>query len=193
MVKQITEEQKKRIFEAHKLEMSTYESAEYSGVSSQTVRNYWKEKGLKPHYKFKGQQISENKIDKIFEAHKLEMSILESSEYAEVSERTVHRYWKKEGLKPHYGFGESRISRIPTTLLLDGVFDIKNKPEQTLSLEEIKDIVEYKLGSRVHKKSLEKQIQWLTDLGYYEKFEENNEIKYRAGMPRAMGGLLEEL
>jgi len=97
----ISLKKQEKIYEAHKLGMSTHEAAEYAEVSRYTVKNYWDDAGLKPHYK-PGCRISSEKEEKIYKAHKLGMRTLEAAEYAGVSQRTVQNYWNNAGLKPHY-------------------------------------------------------------------------------------------
>jgi predicted transcriptional regulator len=101
-VKNISKESIEKILEAHKLNFSLEKAAEYAGVSQTTVFNYWKEHDLKTHGKNNEEsKVSQEKIDKILEGHKLEYSLLKTAEYAGVSQGTVYRYWKDNALKAH--------------------------------------------------------------------------------------------
>lgn len=184
--KPISKDKIDKIFKAHELKMSTRKAAEYASVYPSTVRRYWKNEGLKPNFE-KASRTTQDKIDKIFEAYKMGLSTTKAAKYAGVSQRTVWEYWKQKGLESHY-----KSDFIPITLLLDGVFDTKNSSDQLLNFEEIKKIVEDKLRKNISRKPLEERINLLTQLGVYEKIEIDGEIKYKAGMPRAMDGLYNE-
>lgn len=117
--REISDEQKAKILEAHSKGMSTGEAARYAGCSDTAVSRYWDKAGLKPNFE-PGQlvlpqelidkrrqsglpvdfnQQSQEKVDKISEAHKLGMTLNEAAEHAGVSIGTVQKCWRKAGLK----------------------------------------------------------------------------------------------
>lgn len=42
-------------------------------------------------------RVSQNQINKIYEAHEKEMTTREAAEYAGVNPSTIFRYWNKKG------------------------------------------------------------------------------------------------
>lgn len=90
-----------KIVEAHNLKMSKREAAEYSGASQISIRNVWDILELKPHY---GPipPLPQSKINKIYQAHKLKMTIPNAATYASVSYDSVSKYWRKKKLEPHF-------------------------------------------------------------------------------------------
>jgi len=99
----LTKEQIDKIYEAHELGMSSYEAGEYARTSNVIVLNYWKKEGLETHFKSGGNsKLTKEQIDKIYEAHRLGMTITKAGEYAGVHSVTVLNYWKKEGLETHF-------------------------------------------------------------------------------------------
>ncbi|MBW2972272.1 hypothetical protein KY359_04520 [Candidatus Woesearchaeota archaeon] len=100
--KDLTKKQKRRIAKAHQLGFSISQTAVYAQTSQMSVRIYWREFGLKPHYKKGGQSnMTEEKIDRIIEAHQLGYSTIQAAEYAQTNSSTVRKYWRMNGLKPH--------------------------------------------------------------------------------------------
>lgn len=55
--------------------------------------------------------ITKDQINKIYEAHKLKKSLRQSAEYANVSKKTVYRYWDKKGLEAHFEVGRPAIAQ----------------------------------------------------------------------------------
>ena len=59
-------------------------------------------------------KISQEQIDKIYEAYNAGMMIPEAADYAKVSKSVVCKYWKKKGLETHFknGLKEEKINKI---------------------------------------------------------------------------------
>jgi len=96
----LTEKQKEKIVQAHSLEITLQEAAKYVGVDQSTVYRCWKRLGLKPHNKRGESHLTKEQLEKINEAHTLNMQIGKAAIYAGVGEKTVRKYWKKQGLAP---------------------------------------------------------------------------------------------
>jgi hypothetical protein len=100
--KNISQKKVDKILEGHKLEYSLLKTAEYAGVSQGTVYTYWKKNGLKAYGKNNEERkTSQEKLDKILEAHKLRYSTSQTADYAGVGRSVAWKYLKQEGLKPH--------------------------------------------------------------------------------------------
>lgn len=112
MINQLIQSEIKKIYEAHTLIMNLRRAAEYAGVSHETVRNYWKKRGLETHFERVGQnKLTQTKIAKVYKAHELMMSISKSAEYARVGHGTISKYWKKRGLEVHFKRGRPPITK----------------------------------------------------------------------------------
>lgn len=90
-----------KILHAHELKLTTREAGLYAGVSKTTIRGYWEKAGLKFHGHFCG-PLPKKTIDKICEAHKLKLGIIDAAEYAGVDKVTIQKYWRNAGLEPNF-------------------------------------------------------------------------------------------
>ena len=137
-------------------------------------------------------EITKEQEKKIYKAHDLKMSTRVAAEYARVSSNAVSIYWKKKGLKPH----KSKYFKRPKdeaglTILIDNIFDTKNKPDETLSFDDIKEKLN-KSKISFNESKLKLRISYLVKIGFYDRIYEDGVKKYKAGMPAAMKGSLEE-
>lgn len=170
------------IIEAYKSCSSTQEAAELVGVYPSTVLKYWKKAGLK----FKDEKrLSENQKERIYEAHSNGMSIKGAARHADVNVGTVKRYWQRNDLEaPKY------IPPIKPSIsvLIDDVFE---KPDESLTLDNIKSRLEDKLHTPINEIGLFEGIDFLTNIGVYTRKHSKSRILYQPGMPKAMGMSLE--
>lgn len=89
-----------KILHAHELRLSLRKAELYTGANHKTISDSWKKAGLKPHYNFSHLGLPKETIDKILEAHELEMTHIEAAKYSGVSVPSVSKYWRKAGLSP---------------------------------------------------------------------------------------------
>ncbi len=195
MTKPISEEQKLKIIEAHKLKLSPYNAAKYSGISRNTVLNYWRKLGLKLYFKSGKPPISEEIQELIYAAWELKRSATETATYLGISYNTVLNYWRKRGLElpPRIYYILHRPIKVGLTNLLDDVFNTATNPDERLELEQIVGRLEDWLGTeKINLKDLQEKISQLVGWGYYAVVQEGGKTYYKAGMPSAMDGMVKK-
>lgn len=93
----------------------TMDAACQTGISMDTARKYLKQAGLETRHKPScANRISEEKEQKILEAHELGMYISKAAAFAGVSKNAVSTYLRKHGLEPHkyVGGGSHKPSKL---------------------------------------------------------------------------------
>jgi len=185
----LSEEQIEKVLIAHADNTSASKVAESVGVNEWTVRKYWKKAGLKCHFD-KDVALSGERKARIFEAHRLRMSIAKAAEYSGTATSTVIKYWKQEGLEPY----NLKHYKIRITDLLDAVFDTKRNPGEELTFGQIKSRLEDRLDlfpEQINEDDLRGKVRGLVQVGFYNssfRYYGAEEIEvYSAGMPKAMG------
>lgn len=96
----LTDKQKKKMLEAHTLNMSLNEAAAYTKTSRETVRSHWNAAGIRQIHETP-LPLTQSQIAKIYEAHESGMTTYEAAEHADTCQATIVKYWKEAGLKPH--------------------------------------------------------------------------------------------
>ncbi|MBU0906848.1 MAG: hypothetical protein KKD18_06310 [Nanoarchaeota archaeon] len=123
-------DQIERIHEAHRLGMNNIEASRYAGVSSATICKYWKKAKLKPPHGNRD-RLTKEKINRIYEAHRLGLSINLAAEQAGVGKRTIITYWKHKNLEPHYKSGPNPKRQYDFGY---GPIDFDSMPERAIGI-----------------------------------------------------------
>lgn len=98
--KRISDEQRSKALEAHRLEMSVEKAAKYANIGMGTLLGIWKQADLSAHGEYVP-AITEKQKAKLRDAHALEISLRQAAKHAKVSLKTACNFWKSEGLKAH--------------------------------------------------------------------------------------------